>query len=67
MLLLFSVDFFKINFFSKISFRNTIKVSNCLELDQDKHSVGPDLGPNCYQRKPRVAKERVKFLGKTFL
>ena len=29
------------DFFSKISFWNTIRVSN---------SVGPDLGPNCLQR-----------------
>ena len=35
---------------SKNSFRNTIKVSNCLDPDQDRHSVGPDLGPNCLQR-----------------
>ena len=26
-------------------FRNTIRVSNSLDPDQDK--VGPDLGPNC--------------------
>ena len=30
--------------------RNTIRVSNGLDPDQDKHSVGPDLGPNCLQR-----------------
>ena len=35
--------------FSKNSFRNTIRVSNGLESDQDSHSVGPDLGPNCLQ------------------
>ena len=33
--------------FSKKSFRNTIIVSNCLDPDQDQHSVDPDLGPNC--------------------
>ena len=32
--------------FSKSSFRNTIRVSNCLHPD----FVGPDLGPNCLQR-----------------
>ena len=32
------------------SFRNTIKVSNNLDPDQDRHSVCPDLGPNCLQR-----------------
>ena len=41
--------FFKINF-SKISFRNTIRVSNCMDLDQARCFVGPDLGPNCLQR-----------------
>ena len=25
-------------------------MSNCLDQDQDRHSVGPDLGPNCLQR-----------------
>ena len=33
--------------FSK-NFRNTIRVSNSLDPDQDRH-VGPDLGPNCLQ------------------
>ena len=28
--------------FSKNSFRNTIRVSNGLDPDQDRHSVGPD-------------------------
>ena len=36
--------------FSKHSFRNTIRVSNGWDPDQDQHSVGPDLGPNCLQR-----------------
>ena len=35
--------------FSKISFRNTIRVSNSWDPDQDRHFVGPDLGPNCLQ------------------
>ena len=43
MLLLSSADFFKKN-----SFRNTIRVSNGSDLDQDRHSV--HLGPNCLQR-----------------
>ena len=30
-----------------IHFRNTIKVSNGLNIDQDRHFVGPDLGPDC--------------------
>ena len=41
-------NFYKINF-CKISFRNTIRVSNGLDPDQDRRSVGPDLGPNCLQ------------------
>ena len=36
--------------FSKNSFRNTIWVSNSLDLDQYPCSVRPDLGPNCLQR-----------------
>ena len=36
--------------FSKYSFRNTIIVSNSLDPDQYRHSVDPDLGPNCLQR-----------------
>ena len=36
--------------FSKCSFRNTIRVSNSFDPDQDRHSVGPDLCPNCLQR-----------------
>ena len=36
--------------FSQNSFRNTIRVSNSLDSEQDRHSVGPDLRPNCLQR-----------------
>ena len=25
-------------------------MSNCLDPDQDRHSVGPDLGPNSLQK-----------------
>ena len=28
----------------------SIRLSNSLYPDQDRHSVGPDLGPNCLQR-----------------
>ena len=45
MILLSSLYFFKINFLKKISFRNTIRVSNCLDPDH-----GPNLGRNCLQR-----------------
>ena len=42
-------------------------MSNGLDPDQDRHCVGPDLGPNClcngYQQTTKVAaiKERVKI------
>ena len=35
--------------FSKNSFRNTIRVSNGLDPDQDRRFVIPDLGPTCLQ------------------
>ena len=41
--------FFKSTFL-KHSSRNTIRVSNTLNPDQDRRYVGPDLGPNCLQR-----------------
>ena len=50
MLLLSSADFFSKFTFSKNSFRNTIRLSNSLDTDQDRPKVGPDLGPNCLQR-----------------
>ena len=49
MLLLSSADFFSKSTFSKNSFRNTIRVSNSLDLDQDRRSVGADRGTNCLQ------------------
>ena len=48
-LVLSSADFSK-SIFSKNSFRNAISVSNSLDPDQARHSVRPDLGPNCLQR-----------------
>ena len=33
-------------FLSKHSFGNTIRVSNSLDPDQARRSVGPDLSPN---------------------
>ena len=36
--------------FSKNYFRNTIRVTKSLDPDQDRHFVGPDLGPSCLQR-----------------
>ena len=44
------LTFFKNGLFSKNSFKNTIRVSNCLDPDQDRQNVGPDLGPDCLQR-----------------
>ena len=44
MLVLSSADFLKSNLAGSLS------VSNGLDPDQDRHSVGPDLGPNCLQR-----------------
>ena len=36
--------------FLKNYFRNTIRVSNGLDPDQDQHSVSPNVGSNCLQR-----------------
>ena len=36
--------------FSKHSSRNMIRVSINLGPDQDRQNVGPDMGPNCFQR-----------------
>ena len=44
------LTFFHFNFCQKKSFRNTIRVSNSLDLDQAQHSVSSDLGPDCLQR-----------------
>ena len=44
------LTFFSKLTFSKNFFRNTIRVSNGLDPDQDRHSVGPDLSPNSLQR-----------------
>ena len=49
MLLLSPADFNQNEFFQKPSFRNTIRLSVGLDPDQDRRSVGPDLGPNCLQ------------------
>ena len=43
------LNFFKLKF-SKISFMNTVSVSNSLDPDQDQCSVCLDLGLNCLQR-----------------
>ena len=41
---------FKIDYLKKNSFRNTTSVSNSLDPDKARLSVGPDLGPICLQR-----------------
>ena len=45
-----SADNFNISFLKIYSFENNIRVSNSFDPDQARHSVGPDLGPNCLQR-----------------
>ena len=42
---------------------NTTRVSNNLDLDQDRRSVGPDLAPNCLQsnqQKIPLARKEIK-------
>ena len=59
-----SADFLK-KTFSKNSFRNTVRVSNSLDPDQDRHSVGPNLDSNCLKRLSAfvpASKESVKVL-----
>ena len=56
--------FFKINFFIN-SFRNTIRVSNSLDPDQELHSVSPDLGQTVckdYQQTTKIAASNLLVL-----
>ena len=46
--------------FSKNSIRNTIRVLNSLDPDQDLHTAEPDLGKNCYQRSMLAGKELIQ-------
>ena len=48
-LLLSSVDFFKLTFSKHLS-GIVLRVPNGLYPDQDRRSVGTDLGTNCLQR-----------------
>ena len=50
MFLLSSADLFQNYLFQKDFFRNTIRVTNGLDPAQDRHNVGPELGPNRLQR-----------------
>ena len=59
-----SADFTKLAF-SKKKFRNTIRASNSLDPDQDRHYVGPGLGPNCLQRLSADDKKRKEFITRT--
>ena len=62
---LFFMTFFKLTF-SFFFQEHYHGVSNCLDPDQDRQNVGPDLGPNClqwsYQQTSTVdaSKEKVK-------
>ena len=64
MLSLSSADFFSKLTFSQNSFRNTVRMSNNLDPDKDRHYVGPDLGQNCLQSlsadEVTTSKERFK-------
>ena len=60
MLFLLSADFFQNQLFLKNSFRNTIRVSNTLDLNQARHFVGPDPVPTLckvYQQMTLVGNE----------
>ena len=50
MVLVSSADFFSNLTFKKNSLKNTIRVSNSLDPDQNRHFVGPESDPNCLQR-----------------
>ena len=44
------LTFFEIKFFKNKPPRTTIRVSNSLDPDQDRHSIGLHLGSNCLQK-----------------
>ena len=44
-----AVFFFSKSTYAENSFRNTIRLSNSFDPDQDRQNVGPDLGHNCLQ------------------
>ena len=53
------LTYFKINFFKKLFYEYFLSVKQ-LDPDQDRHSVGPDLGPNCLQIVSAHGKSRRK-------
>ena len=57
-----SAVFFQNHLFRKIISGIQIRVSSSFDRDQGRHSVGPDLGPNCLQRLSAddTSKQRVK-------
>ena len=50
MFLFSSADFLQNQVFNNKPLRFTIRVSNSLNPDQDRHSVGLHLGSNCLQK-----------------
>ena len=50
MFLFSSADFLQNYFLKKKPTRTTIRASNILDPDQDRHSVGLHLGSNCLQK-----------------
>ena len=56
-----SADFFQNQLLREI-LSQIPSVSNCLDPDQARHFVGPDLGPNCLQRLSAddTSRQRVK-------
>ena len=51
--------------FLKKSLRITIRVSNSLDLDCARHSVRPDLDPNCLQRLSALSRRQNSLLAVT--
>ena len=50
MFLFSSADFLQNSVFKNKPPRTTIRVSNSLDPDQDRHSIGLHLGSNCFQK-----------------
>ena len=59
---LFLLIFTKNERFQKQSFRDTIRVSNSLDPDQDQQIVGSGFGPNCLQRLSALMRLQVACL-----
>ena len=61
-----SPAFFLKLMFPKISFGNSIRVTNSLDPDQDQHLFGPDLDSSCLQMLSADDKS-CHFLGKSYV